>query len=369
LGVDDAVDPIPWPVVELCTPSPDVSRIDTRSFGDDAMTTHSQQQQLCVRVRVGAQNAMRDWTLRADNQNHHHGVVRLSESPLTLALSWKRTIADKSQAVGTFRLDLPGLLAGGYLRREGGSEDAVRLRIVRTDEGSFWIECRNGAPRLRIPDARGSKLWIREAVNKESRLLNERVKAAIGLSMGDEITWRSPLCADGFRECGDNEALERVGALPLRVPLEQFWPSGGPMWDALGTTTNDKKLFVEAKAHIRELVSPPSKASDASLGRIQKALQEARAFIAPLSVVDWSSTFYQYANRLAFLYFLRQQNGIDAHLILVGFTGDHDMRGPISSEAWDAAYIILNAALGIPEEHPLTRFVHHVTLDVAELNP
>ena len=34
------------------------------------------------------------WTLRDDNNSHHHGVLRLSESPLFLELPWRRTAKD-----------------------------------------------------------------------------------------------------------------------------------------------------------------------------------------------------------------------------------------------------------------------------------
>jgi hypothetical protein len=95
---------------------------------------------------------MRRWTLRADNHEHHHGVVSLSERPLYLALSWRRSATDTEQSVGTFQLDLDLLLAGGYIRREGSDgEGKVRLRVVRSDDGKFWIQTRSDGPRLLVP--------------------------------------------------------------------------------------------------------------------------------------------------------------------------------------------------------------------------
>jgi len=61
---------------------------------------------------------VRKWTLRDDNNSHHHGIVRLSESPLYLDLSWRRTAADRPQPVGTFRLDLVALHRSGCIRSE-----------------------------------------------------------------------------------------------------------------------------------------------------------------------------------------------------------------------------------------------------------
>ena len=294
--------------------------------------------------------------------------MNISESPLHLALSWKCDTDAPAQSVGTFKLDLGGLLNAGYIRSEDTRDQgAVRLRIVRTDDGSFWIQSRSDLPRLGIPVARGSKLRVQQAVNKHADVLDDAVRAALSMTADDRIAWRSPLRGDGFQELRDEAALRVVDALPLKIALRKFWPARGPVWDALATTASGKKLFVEAKAHIRELISPPSKALAAdSAKRIQKALRETRAFIAPRSDADWSSTFYQYANRLAYLYFLREKNGVDTHLVFVGFTGDHDMKGPSSPEAWEAAYTVIEGALGI-QEHRLRRYVHHVTMDVSVL--
>ena len=45
------------------------------------------------------------------------------------------------------------------------------------------------------------------------------------------------------------------------------------------------------------------------------------------STTDWTKCFYQYANRLAHLYFLKELNGIDAALVFVYFTGDTTING------------------------------------------
>jgi len=88
---------------------------------------------------------LRRWTLRADNNSHHHGIVRLSESPLYLDLSWRATAADRPQPVGTFRLDLIALSKNGCIRSE--SAGSVRLRIVRTEDGCFYVQAKSNGPR------------------------------------------------------------------------------------------------------------------------------------------------------------------------------------------------------------------------------
>lgn len=74
---------------------------------------------------------------------------------------------------------------------------------------------------------------------------------------------------------------------------------------------------------------------------------------------DWLSSHYQYANRLAHLWWLRGL-GIDAHLLLVGFLGDTEVRGPRDRAEWLAAYRVADRALGLPDRHALSPFVHHV---------
>jgi len=91
----------------------------------------------------------RKWTLRADNARHYHCMVSLKESPLFLVLNWRETAVDSVRLVGIFRLDLDRLLRDGYIRHDPvdsrGSD--VRLRIVRNNDGSFYVQSRPDGPR------------------------------------------------------------------------------------------------------------------------------------------------------------------------------------------------------------------------------
>jgi|SRR5579862_6459047 len=93
---------------------------------------------------------VRKWILRHDNDGHHHGIVRLSESPLYLFLSWRETAAHSPRRVGAFRLNLPELVLGGYVRTEpaDSSGPSIRLRIVRADDGRFYVQTNDGGPRV-----------------------------------------------------------------------------------------------------------------------------------------------------------------------------------------------------------------------------
>ena len=121
----------------------------------------------------------------------------------------------------------------------------------------------------------------------------------------------------------------------------------------------NKVILIEAKAHIREFCTPGTGASATSRAQIVAALGSVAKDIGATPKCSWAETFYQLANRLAFLWFLRGK-GVDAYLVLVGFTGDTEMGGPETAEAWQAAYEVASYALGLPARHKLARFILHV---------
>src|SRR5579862_5788286 len=104
---------------------------------------------------VPAGASSRTWTLRLDNHAHHHGVVRLGESPLYLELSCRATKTAPVTRVGIFRLELYGLLEKGFIRSEGSptATSDVRLRVVRAENEHFYLQARNSGPRLRLNGA------------------------------------------------------------------------------------------------------------------------------------------------------------------------------------------------------------------------
>ena len=83
--------------------------------------------------------------------------------------------------------------------------------------------------------------------------------------------------------------------------------------------------------------------------------------------IDWTAKLYQYANRLAHLYLLRELNGIDARLLFIYFVGDRDVDGPRTVREWQAALTVVKGVLGLPRRHRLTAHISDVFLDVAEL--
>jgi hypothetical protein len=198
----------------------------------------------------------------------------------------------------------------------------------------------------------GSQRWLQLAVNRKPQLLLAALERCKAIAPGVPVTWSSPLDEAGFEEYRDQRALEKTGIGPasLRKPLEEFWPTRGPVWDALGTTSEGRSLFVEAKAHIPEAASPATRANSESLKLISKSLCEARRFYAPKATAIWNNVFYQYANRLAHHYFLTEVNGLTSSLVFLYFVNARDMQGPVSEEEWHGAIRLVHAVLGLPKD-------------------
>ncbi|MFN0264375.1 hypothetical protein ACKTEK_10910 [Tepidamorphus sp. 3E244] len=204
---------------------------------------------------------------------------------------------------------------------------------------------------------RGSLKWMQRVANSRPALVR--------LEDGSEIDWVSPKQADDFAEYRDAAFLHKLGLDQLKAQLAAFWPSRGPQWDALGKA-GKRVVLVEAKAHLREAMSPPCAAGEVSRRKIEAAFSQVKADLGVTSQVDWCATFYQYTNRLAHLWFLRQ-HGVNAVLLLVDFINDADMNGPSAASEWSAFWLAADHALGLSKRHALSRYIQHVHPDVREL--
>jgi len=213
------------------------------------------------------------------------------------------------------------------------------------------------------PGSKGSLKWIQRAVGEHWPSLDGPILARIPGARS--IDWRSPLAADDYAEYRDGEFLARLDVGHLAPALREFWPNRGPQWDALGRTDTGELLLVEAKSHVAEICSPGSAAAGESQARIAARLKEVAGGLgARSSGAAWTDFFYQLANRLAHLQFLRDRDE-RAYLVLVNFLNDAEMGGPTTSEAWDAAYEVAFHVMGLPRRHKLSRYVIEVYPDVA----
>lgn len=210
-----------------------------------------------------------------------------------------------------------------------------------------------------------SEHWMRVAVNEATPALNEKVCSAYGWT-DEAIQWLSPVRSDEYAEYYDESFLELLGIDDLKVTLREFWPRSGPRWDGLARTASGKVILVEAKAYIEEGVDYRSKASPASLAKINEALDQAKAAFRANPDAPWEAPFYQYANRLAHLYFLRELNGIDAYLLFLYFADAPDVPVPSSEEQWQGAVRLTEKCLGLGQ-HPYKKYVSTIVWPVPDL--
>ena len=187
---------------------------------------------------------------------------------------------------------------------------------------------------------------------------------------GRSINWIAP-DSDG-KEIRD--ALWPI-VLPGPTPQDDgFWPAGGPVWDAAGIVGGGGDrgfgvVLIEAKAHAAELLSPRMKPSSYAVDEQRRAaVDEAKLAYGVDPSVSWTLTYYQLANRLAFLYYLRMRRKQQAWLVNLYFYGDSfpsggkDVVGPTDPSGWYEPISEAKRALGLGVDHPLRDYVTDVFL-------
>ena len=214
------------------------------------------------------------------------------------------------------------------------------------------------------PANRGSQKWLQIAANEKQGILDSAILKQLTESENQAIVWVSPIKSDSYAEYRDGDFLEQLTIKLTNRSLPVFWPRRGPQWDGLAKTEDGKILLIEAKAHLPEMKSPASLASETSLKFIRESLREVKSFLDIQSDTDWSGMYYQYTNRIAHLYLLRELNKIPAYLVFLCFINDKEMNGPTSEEQWQASIHELETHLGIPAKHKLSDFILHVYLDI-----
>ena len=134
----------------------------------------------------------------------------------------------------------------------------------------------------------GSQLQVQIYVNCRSEEITHAVLDAIQLSasIDTSIRWVSSLKSEKFSEYKDLAFLSAVGLDTNDSALKEFWPRGGPVWDALGVIESDTRmggtgvLLVEAKSHPPEIYGNGCQASLKSRKKIEAALEETKRWLS-----------------------------------------------------------------------------------------
>jgi hypothetical protein len=226
------------------------------------------------------------------------------------------------------------------------------------------------AAMTRVDDAgaafAGSQLQTQLWVNRRVERLTELVRAEFDdLSVG-EVRWVSPLEQDRFREYQDAAFLARVGLAGHADDLKAFWPTGGPVWDALAVVQHGDQagvILAEGKSYPDELFGSGSQATaTSSREKIDAALSSTQAWLGvDVDPARWRGRLYQTANRLAHLYWLNEVVGVRAWLVHLLFVNDR--RSPTSADEWSSAIRDADAELGL--RGPVER-AGHVLLDASD---
>jgi hypothetical protein len=205
----------------------------------------------------------------------------------------------------------------------------------------------------------GSQLQIQTYVNRRRAELDDAIRQAFPELANATIQWVSPLEEERFAEYRDEAFLNALSLTELAGLLAQFWPQGGPQWDALGRVhwPEDRSrapgvLLVEAKSYPREMYASGSRATGAdSRTRIGESSNVARRwFGADPGAADWDGPLYQFANRLAHLYWFRQCAEVEAWFAHVCFTGDS--HSPTPKSVWHDALSDAHKLLGMSDSIP-----------------
>lgn len=211
-------------------------------------------------------------------------------------------------------------------------------------------------------NGRGSLKCIQDLVNENPELINSIIINHFSDLTTENIEWLSPLKSDGFAEYKDYSFLNLVGANSGNVELKNFWPKGGPQWDALARTNTGKIILVEAKANIPELKSTGTRAKELSKNLIQKSLSEVKKYLEITNDIDWSNSYYQYTNRIAHLFYLREKCKIPAYLINIYFLNDQSHIAT-KKEKFETTLKKLKDHLGV-SSHKLDDFMLEAFIDV-----
>ena len=264
---------------------------------------------------------------------------------------------------GTQRLSLCSAHAGGPRRVLLAADDRLVV-IAREFTIDHDMSTPDSAPTF---TAARSRRWFQVLIHHRPELIDDVLRTAARLPAESQVEWCSPV-VPAFTEYRDEAMLRVLGIELRRRPLADFWPTGGAVWDGLARSATGDVFLVEAKAHVAEMLSTPTAATGDSLARIRTALNTVRTDIATAAArVDWATgPFYQYANRLAHLHLLREQNGVPAHLVLLYFERAPDVPVPADRSAYEGATAIIERCLGV-QGSKLLRYVHKVYVDVRDL--
>jgi hypothetical protein len=209
----------------------------------------------------------------------------------------------------------------------------------------------------------GSLLQIRDLINQNPLVINHLIANEAGDESFFEINWKSPIFVDNYAGYSDSDYLERVGVADIKLPLSEFLPLTGLLWDGLGVA-DGKVIVLEAKSAVSELKGKCYSCDVSAPELIGSSLIETQKYLGVDESNDWMGEYYDYTAKIANLYYLRELNGIDAYLTCVYFVGEDSEVSPNRISEWKEQITKRNCELGLPKVHKLSDYIIEVFVRV-----
>ena len=161
--------------------------------------------------------------------------------------------------------------------------------------------------------------------------------------------------------------LSKDPQIDVKNLWKEFWANQGraQTWDGI-FTCNGIVYLVEAKGHIKELKSDGCKSTN---DNITNALTETINYMVEDSdsklLEQWKGAYYQFANRLAFAYFMNKKCGIETKMVYIYFLNAWPKTeyNVTKAEVWRDAINDERKVLGITNSAQLDSILSEVFYD------
>lgn len=220
-----------------------------------------------------------------------------------------------------------------------------------------------------IGDGYGSECHLLRFLGRHRAYLNKLILKETGLEIIEWLDFRFRTSKGGWHDA-EMKGVEFIQDKSLGKAWKQFWPQTGNVqnWDAVAKVMNrgnEEWLLVEAKSHLGEEKSDCGAVADESKTMIKRVFSEVKKYLGVDDKQDWESKYYQYANRIAFLYFLQRHNN-SAHLLFIYFLGDQfpEKICPQNQSEWDETLKAQDDHICLPLNNPFSDRIHKLFLNV-----
>jgi len=227
----------------------------------------------------------------------------------------------------------------------------------------------------RIGYGYGSEWHLLRQLGYHRTYLSQKVREVVGAQRVEWLDFVFSRENVPLRDDREFVGLEFIQDDQVQARWKSFWPQTGNAqnWDAVGRiyfgNTTEWSL-VEAKGHIGEVESKCGATSRVSQHLILSALEKTSGAFGNCCqpIENWLAPYYQYANRLAVLYFLMREcvPAVKTRLLFICFYGENreGCECPQSEQEWLPAIQRITDWLGIDKQSDLMQRVHYLFLRV-----